>query len=538
MGITTRAIPRIERISDALARVGWQAACVDGFIPPAVFKAFQARGLLPIAGDVRPPTQVGYTPAPDIIHEAVGHAPLLVVRQYADYLRAIGQEGRRAFGSATAHRADEAVRRLSKLKLDPLVTRQELDSAECAVLEAQAKSTDSEAERLSRLYWWTAEYGLLGTLSDYSIIGAGLLSSLAESHFCHGSGVERRVLSADCTQQGFDISHAQPQLYVARSFDHLHEVLESVARQLAYRAGGVAALRAALRSAQLCTVELSCGTRISGVLAADSPGSGDWLRFEPGARLLLEDAPPQQVSGPLFVPLGPLANGAPASSLGAQPQEREGLRVRYASGLEVRGRTSPRLRPGRSVIGLASGEVWRGERRLLRSSTPWPLLLCGQLVTAEAGCDDWQPGVPFGSDRTQTRESGERLVPAGPQKPSKNAPAPSASRLGERRARALYRRARQLPRGSAVPAASLYASIRAERSQDWLLLWTLLERLHTLGRGPRRTRTRKREPSHERLRQTLVAQLRSDLERLELAAGGREPIGSALASLGRPGQTQ
>src|SRR5690349_12480216 len=74
-GISVERIPSIAEMNDRLARFGWGAVCVDGFIPPRAFQEFQARGILPIAADMRTLAHLAYTPAPDIIHEAAGHAP-------------------------------------------------------------------------------------------------------------------------------------------------------------------------------------------------------------------------------------------------------------------------------------------------------------------------------------------------------------------------------------------------------------------------------------------------------------------------------
>jgi len=103
-GISPERIPSIGEMNRRLAAIGWRAVCVDGFIPPRAFTAFQALGVLPIAAEIRTPDHLPYTPAPDIIHEAAGHAPILIDRRYADYIRASGEVASRAFASpAVAH---------------------------------------------------------------------------------------------------------------------------------------------------------------------------------------------------------------------------------------------------------------------------------------------------------------------------------------------------------------------------------------------------------------------------------------------------
>jgi phenylalanine-4-hydroxylase len=96
-GISVERIPGIDEMNDKLARFGWSAVCVDGFIPPRAFQEFQASAILPIAADIRSRAHLAYTPAPDIIHEAAGHAPILPDPVFAAYLRRIGDLGRKAF---------------------------------------------------------------------------------------------------------------------------------------------------------------------------------------------------------------------------------------------------------------------------------------------------------------------------------------------------------------------------------------------------------------------------------------------------------
>src|SRR6266550_6459835 len=86
-GISFERIPRIEEMNDILGRIDWGAVAVDGFIPPAAFMEFQAYKVLVIACDMRQIHHIEYTPAPDIVHEAAGHAPIIVDREYSEYLQ-------------------------------------------------------------------------------------------------------------------------------------------------------------------------------------------------------------------------------------------------------------------------------------------------------------------------------------------------------------------------------------------------------------------------------------------------------------------
>ena len=78
VGIPIDRIPKIDDMDKKLDNFGWGAISVKGFIPPIIFMEFLARKVLPIAVDIRTSNHITYTPAPDIIHEAAGHAPITV----------------------------------------------------------------------------------------------------------------------------------------------------------------------------------------------------------------------------------------------------------------------------------------------------------------------------------------------------------------------------------------------------------------------------------------------------------------------------
>ena len=84
-------------MNECLAPSGWGAVTIDGLIPGVAFFDFQGHGLLPIATDIRKVENIEYTPAPDIVHEAAGHAPILLDPTYAKYVKRFGQIGAKAF---------------------------------------------------------------------------------------------------------------------------------------------------------------------------------------------------------------------------------------------------------------------------------------------------------------------------------------------------------------------------------------------------------------------------------------------------------
>lgn len=248
-GIDTEAIPRIEAMNEKLAKLGWRCVGVRGFIPPAVFTELQAQGVLAIAADIRTHKHIAYTPAPDIVHESAGHAPIIADDAYAGYLKACGEVGFKAIASAEDRAMFEAVRNLSVVKEDPFATEDDVAHAEARLVAATASVRyASESTKAARLYWWTAEYGLVGSLKEPKLYGAGLLSSIGEAEHCLTPQVKKFPLTADCGNVAYDITRMQPQLFVAKDFAHLNDVLADFKRTLAYVRGGDYGLAEALRS--------------------------------------------------------------------------------------------------------------------------------------------------------------------------------------------------------------------------------------------------------------------------------------------------
>jgi len=265
-GISFDRIPRIEEMNDILAKIGWGAVAVDGFIPPSAFMEFQAYKVLVIACDMRQIHHIEYTPAPDIVHEAAGHAPIIVDREYSKYLQRFGEVGARAMQSKKDFELYQSIRHLSILKEQPNSDPKEIEEATKLVEQRQRNLGEpSEMALLSRLHWWTVEYGLIGTMENPKIYGAGLLSSIGESVSCLEPAVKKIPYSIDAMNQPFDITTKQPQLFVCRDFQHLKDVLEEFASRMAYQVGGLGGINKAIECKNTATCEYSSGLQVSGV---------------------------------------------------------------------------------------------------------------------------------------------------------------------------------------------------------------------------------------------------------------------------------
>lgn len=265
-GLEIDNIPNMYGMNRILKEIGWAAVAVDGFIPPNAFMEFQAYNVLVIASDIRQLEHIEYTPAPDIIHEGAGHAPIIANPEYAEYLRRFGEIGCKAISSARDYELYEAIRLLSILKEAEDTPEEIIKKAEAQVDFLQNNMGElSEMSRIRNLHWWTVEYGLIGTIDNPKIYGAGLLSSIGESAWCMTDNVEKIPYDISASNQSFDITKPQPQLYVTPDFAHLSLVLEEFANTMALRTGGLSGIKKLIKSNAIGTIELSTGIQISGL---------------------------------------------------------------------------------------------------------------------------------------------------------------------------------------------------------------------------------------------------------------------------------
>ena len=266
-GITIDRIPYISDIDNKLQKLGWRAVPVSGFIPPAAFMEFQLNNILPIASAIRTVEHISYTPAPDIVHEAAGHAPFLIHPVFNSFLKQYAKVVRKAITNKQDFEQYSAIRKLSDLKEDPRSSPEKIKEAEEHLNQVNKLLTSpSEASLLSRFIWWTSEYGLIGDLKKQKIYGAGLLSSIGEAKKCLSSKVKKIPLDSSCVEYSYDITDYQPQLFVTPDFETLHTVLEDLKKKCAFYIGGGYGLDKAKRAETVCTAELNTGLQISGVL--------------------------------------------------------------------------------------------------------------------------------------------------------------------------------------------------------------------------------------------------------------------------------
>lgn len=490
-GIEIERIPVIEEMSRKLELFGWRAVPVSGFIPPAAFMELQSLGVLPIACDMRSLDHLLYTPAPDIVHEAAGHAPILVDPAFASYLKAYAQVASKAIIGKQDMDQYEVIRILSDLKEAPDSTAAQIAAAEAKLANISAAITEqSEAALLGRMNWWTAEYGLIGDLERPKIFGAGLLSSVGESRDCLDAKVKKLPLTIECVRYAYDITEQQPQLFVVRKFDDLTDVLSEFAKTMAFRRGGLESLQKVQRAETVNTVELDSSVQLSGVLSRVLTSKVDgnevpaYLNFSGPVQLSVGgfEVPGQGVkqhpSG-FGTPIGRATIAAKGqrptalielSRLSDSDLARLGIRqgseleLRFETGVVVTGRlTSHRRTPkGRLIIlSLEGAKAQKGAELLFDPAWGAYDLALGTTVVSCFG------GPSDRSRYGDTEDFKRALIPR------------RSYSAAELKRHALYQRARDLRGGDQTTTSefeTLIGEAKTAGLEDWLL-WIELQEL-------------------------------------------------------------
>ncbi len=491
-GIEIDRIPDLAKMSRKLEVFGWNIVPVSGFIPPAAFMELQAHGFLPVAADLRTVDHLLYTPAPDIVHEAAGHAPILIEPEFAMYLKSYAQVASKAIISHEDMAQYEAIRILSDLKEDSSSTPEDVRAAESRLNDVNASiSHISEAALLGRMNWWTAEYGLIGTLESPRIYGAGLLSSIEESRACLSPKIRKLPLTVDCVDFSYDITEMQPQLFVTPTFAHLSTVLDQLADRMAFRRGGLEGLEKAKLSRTVNTIELDSGLQISGKLKTFAAVSErvDDFQFEGPCQLSIDgkELPGHSIkthpSG-FGSPLGFLQGVEwPLSDLTDEHLKTSGIRVgskstlKFVSGVVVEGTpTSVTRHPSTQkilLISFSNCRVTKGAATLFDPSWGAFDMAVGSRVT----CVHGGPADRLAYGKTD--DFAAKIIP-------RKVWPPMMKRKHE-----LYQSVRDFREGLAIGAIktdlaasdrleAIFTKLEADFIHDWLLRLEILELARTL----------------------------------------------------------
>ncbi len=197
-------IPRLEEINRFMQPLtGFSARAVSGYVPSYVFFDCLSRREFPTTITIRDGAQLEYLPEPDIFHDVGGHVPMHTDPAFAEALVKFGAVAAAAARRATATRdPHERLRRLT-----------------------------SNVRAMSRFFWFSVEFGLMraaaATGGELKVYGSGLLSSFGEiANAIDAPEVQRHPFQIEwVVNQGFEIDHYQPLLFIVDSFDHLYALV-------------------------------------------------------------------------------------------------------------------------------------------------------------------------------------------------------------------------------------------------------------------------------------------------------------------------
>ena len=170
-------IPDFAEVNPLLAQAtGWSLVAVPGIVDDRTFFELLAARRFPATTWLRTPAQLDYLEEPDMFHDVFAHVPLLTDRFFADFLQAMGTLALRHLHNAYA------------------------------------------VELLSRLYWFTVEFGLINEDGRLRIYGAGILSSAGETKFC---------LSDEPARRPFDVADILATPYVKDRMQDVYFFIDS-----------------------------------------------------------------------------------------------------------------------------------------------------------------------------------------------------------------------------------------------------------------------------------------------------------------------
>ena len=179
MEMTPDRIPKFDDLNPILrAATGWELIGVEGLLPELTFFDHLAHRRFPVTWWIRKPDQMDYLSEPDLFHDLFGHVPLLMNPVFADYMEAYGRGGVKAHGIGE----------------DALVN-------------------------LTRLYWYTVEFGLIRQKDGLRIYGSGIVSSKGESIHCLESDAPNRI--------GFDLQRIMRTRYRIDTYQKTYFVIDS-----------------------------------------------------------------------------------------------------------------------------------------------------------------------------------------------------------------------------------------------------------------------------------------------------------------------
>ncbi|NUT40102.1 MAG: phenylalanine 4-monooxygenase [Thermoactinospora sp.] len=182
LGLPQERIPQLQEVSELLEPLtGFRYLPAAGLVPLRTFYGVLADGYFHSTQYIRHHSVPFYTPEPDVIHEVIGHANALASDRYAALYRKAGEAARRV-------------------------------------------ETDAALEFISKIFWFTLEFGVMTEQNELRAYGAGILSSYGEIEEFRGMDI-RDLDIREMGTTAYDITKYQDVLFRAESLEHLEDVV-------------------------------------------------------------------------------------------------------------------------------------------------------------------------------------------------------------------------------------------------------------------------------------------------------------------------
>ncbi|MBV9730539.1 MAG: phenylalanine 4-monooxygenase [Pseudonocardiales bacterium] len=176
--LPTERVPQLREVDERVyGLTGFHINPVPGLVPTRTFYGSLAERTFLSTQYVRHHSVPFYTPEPDLVHEIIGHANMLASPVFAEFYELAGRASLRA-------------------------------------------TTDVSLDVFSRVFWFTLEFGVVHENGAVKAYGAGLLSSYGEIQVFRDAEIREWDLVAMATQE-YDITHYQPVLFAATSFEQM-----------------------------------------------------------------------------------------------------------------------------------------------------------------------------------------------------------------------------------------------------------------------------------------------------------------------------
>ncbi|RQO29812.1 phenylalanine 4-monooxygenase [Taibaiella sp. KBW10] len=196
IGFHAGEIPDFNKVNETLSGLtGWQLTVVPELVPQQHFFELLSQKIFPATCWLRTFEELDYIEEPDMFHDVFGHVPLLANPAYASFMQSFGQ-----------------------------LALEWIDDEEMIAI-------------LSRIYWFTIEFGLIKEGSEHKVYGAGILSSPGETR--HSMDTDTTTITFDVDtilQTAYRTDVIQEQYFVIDKLEQLDQMLPEV-RSLLHKKG-------------------------------------------------------------------------------------------------------------------------------------------------------------------------------------------------------------------------------------------------------------------------------------------------------------